>query len=270
MSFFSFAEKEIRLLFQSFILILSLYILQDLVFTYIDNSSIEFSSLLMSKLETIAFSCFLVLISWCLIYLASILSDTEIIHKRIINSIFITVLTVSMILLQFDVTVAPAVFVLILLFCCNVFFLIIRVIKNVKISPLLRIIFAGALFILVWAVLEDFVLAFFPDLEVYPIVNIVLNAFIILFFKSQIPLEPGQQRPVISLSEWFGEYGLTLREQEIAILLAKGNDKPGIASLLNISDHTVKTHIIHIYEKCGINSKYKLISRIFRETDFTA
>jgi len=48
---------------------------------------------------------------------------------------------------------------------------------------------------------------------------------------------------------------LTSRESEILTLLAKGFDRPEIAGFLNISKHTVASHISKIYGKMGIGSR---------------
>lgn len=48
---------------------------------------------------------------------------------------------------------------------------------------------------------------------------------------------------------------LTDREREILSLLAKGFDRPEIAGMLDISKHTVATHISKIYHKLGIKNR---------------
>ncbi|WP_449315935.1 LuxR C-terminal-related transcriptional regulator [Rubneribacter sp.] len=52
---------------------------------------------------------------------------------------------------------------------------------------------------------------------------------------------------------------LTVRESEILLLLVEGRSAPWIASHLCIADGTVKVHVRHIYEKCGVHSKQELI-----------
>ena len=58
------------------------------------------------------------------------------------------------------------------------------------------------------------------------------------------------------------EFGLSDREGEILILIAKGNTANNVASKLVISPHTVNTHIRHIYEKIGIHKRSELIEYI--------
>lgn len=58
------------------------------------------------------------------------------------------------------------------------------------------------------------------------------------------------------------EFGLSDREGEILLLIAKGNTANNVASKLVISPHTVNTHIRHIYEKIGIHKRSELIEYI--------
>ena len=53
--------------------------------------------------------------------------------------------------------------------------------------------------------------------------------------------------------------GLTKRETEILVLLAKGRDGKFIAEKYVLSYQTVKTHIKHLYAKLGVHSRQELI-----------
>jgi DNA-binding CsgD family transcriptional regulator len=55
-------------------------------------------------------------------------------------------------------------------------------------------------------------------------------------------------------------YGLSSREHEVLVLLAKGRNAQFIGQDLCISQYTAKTHIYHVYQKLGINSHQELIS----------
>lgn len=55
-------------------------------------------------------------------------------------------------------------------------------------------------------------------------------------------------------------YSLTPREAEVFFILARGRNADYIASQLNVSSATVKTHIYHIYRKLGINSQQQLMT----------
>lgn len=54
-------------------------------------------------------------------------------------------------------------------------------------------------------------------------------------------------------------YGLTKREGEVLILLAKGRTAAYLARDLYLSESTVRTHTAHIYHKLNINSQQMLI-----------
>jgi DNA-binding CsgD family transcriptional regulator len=53
---------------------------------------------------------------------------------------------------------------------------------------------------------------------------------------------------------------LSKREWEIALLLCRGCSYKEIADRLFISLHTVRNHCHHIFEKCGANSRFELIT----------
>jgi len=50
-------------------------------------------------------------------------------------------------------------------------------------------------------------------------------------------------------------YNLTERETEILIMMSKGYERPEIAGILDISKHTVATHISKVYSKLEIRSR---------------
>jgi len=59
--------------------------------------------------------------------------------------------------------------------------------------------------------------------------------------------------------------GLSDRELEVLTLVAKGFSSPEIAKLLELSPHTIKTHVRHIYAKLEVGSRgeavYEAIQR---------
>jgi DNA-binding CsgD family transcriptional regulator len=57
----------------------------------------------------------------------------------------------------------------------------------------------------------------------------------------------GQARP--------SRYPLTRRETQVLHLLAKGHSNTRIAAILEISPHTVKSHVISIFNKLGVNDR---------------
>lgn len=59
------------------------------------------------------------------------------------------------------------------------------------------------------------------------------------------------------------ERGLTAREQEIVMMFASGRSATYIAETLFISISTVRTHLMHSYEKLGVHSRQELINVLF-------
>jgi DNA-binding CsgD family transcriptional regulator len=60
-------------------------------------------------------------------------------------------------------------------------------------------------------------------------------------------------------------YGLTEREVEIVVLLARGLATKDIAAELSLSGHTVRDHVKAIFDKAGVNSRGELVARVFSE-----
>lgn len=58
------------------------------------------------------------------------------------------------------------------------------------------------------------------------------------------------------------ESGLSARETEVFMLLAKGRGIEHIQGKLCISGHTVKSHVYNIYRKMGINSREELLDAV--------
>lgn len=58
------------------------------------------------------------------------------------------------------------------------------------------------------------------------------------------------------------QYGLTEREKEVFLLLARGRNRDYIQEALFISKNTVKVHVKHIYQKMGVHSHQELIDTV--------
>ena len=58
------------------------------------------------------------------------------------------------------------------------------------------------------------------------------------------------------------EYGLSQREGEVLVLLAKGRNANYIQKKLYVANSTVRTHIYHIYRKLGITSQQQIMDLI--------
>ncbi len=59
--------------------------------------------------------------------------------------------------------------------------------------------------------------------------------------------------------------GVTPRERETAVLLARGLTNAEIAEALVLSPYTVQDHIKSLFEKTGVSSRQELVARIFLE-----
>lgn len=58
------------------------------------------------------------------------------------------------------------------------------------------------------------------------------------------------------------DFGLTSREVETLSLFSEGRSAPFIAEKLVLSESTVRTHIRHIYAKCGIHNRQELLNLV--------
>lgn len=52
---------------------------------------------------------------------------------------------------------------------------------------------------------------------------------------------------------------LSKREEDVVHLLAEGLQNREIAEQLNLSEHTVKNYLIHIFDKLGVSSRVELV-----------
>ena len=70
--------------------------------------------------------------------------------------------------------------------------------------------------------------------------------------------EPAGPQAADEAGGWAGSEGLTAREREIAVLVARGLSNRDIAARLVISKRTVDAHVNHIFAKLGISSRVQL------------
>lgn len=71
------------------------------------------------------------------------------------------------------------------------------------------------------------------------------------------------------IGEWQGLWNtLTVREREVARLVAIGRRNKEIASDLCLSQLTVETHLKHIYDKLEIRSRTELANVIYNLTTY--
>jgi DNA-binding NarL/FixJ family response regulator len=59
------------------------------------------------------------------------------------------------------------------------------------------------------------------------------------------------QPPPVTLSE---------RETQVLALVARGNSNPSIAKALFLSEATVKTHLLHVFEKLGVKDRTRAVT----------
>jgi DNA-binding NarL/FixJ family response regulator len=78
-----------------------------------------------------------------------------------------------------------------------------------------------------------------------------------------VMIEPA--RPTDLIPILLETYGLTEREVEIVVLLARGLATKEIAAELSVSTHTVRGHVKAIFEKVGVNSRGELVARLFSQ-----
>lgn len=57
-------------------------------------------------------------------------------------------------------------------------------------------------------------------------------------------------------------FGLTAREQEVALLLVRGGDTRDVSRLLAMTPYTVQDHLKSVFTKTGVGSRQELIARI--------
>ncbi|MEU0940061.1 helix-turn-helix transcriptional regulator [Embleya sp. NPDC005971] len=71
------------------------------------------------------------------------------------------------------------------------------------------------------------------------------------------PASPAETMPL-----YLAAYGLTGREQEVALRAIRGNDTKEIARALAMTPYTVQDHLKAIFTKVGVSSRRALIARI--------
>lgn len=80
--------------------------------------------------------------------------------------------------------------------------------------------------------------------------------------SSAAPTEHKAKAADDHLDRFADAYGLTSRERDIFALFAEGRSAPYIAEMLVLSENTVKTHLRHVYTKCGLHNRQDLLDAI--------
>ena len=67
---------------------------------------------------------------------------------------------------------------------------------------------------------------------------------------------------VVPFEEFARTHGFSKRETEILGLIMRGKNAPAIAADLCIAPSTVKTHLMHMYQKAEVSSRQELVRRV--------
>jgi DNA-binding CsgD family transcriptional regulator len=65
-------------------------------------------------------------------------------------------------------------------------------------------------------------------------------------------------------------WGLTRQERQVATLVVQGLSNAEIAAALVVSEHTVESHLGHVYAKLDVHGRSQLLGRLFREAYWPA
>jgi DNA-binding NarL/FixJ family response regulator len=68
---------------------------------------------------------------------------------------------------------------------------------------------------------------------------------------------------VLAMEQLATDSNLTRREHDIVHSLLRGRSNRDIASVLDITEHTVKTHLKNIFTKLQVKSRTEILSRVF-------
>ncbi len=83
--------------------------------------------------------------------------------------------------------------------------------------------------------------------------------------KLQLILEALMQAPRPRRVPPGGLKQLHGREEQIALLVAEGLTNREVSRKLNLSEHTVKNHLFHIFDKLGVSSRAELIIYVLQQ-----
>jgi len=99
------------------------------------------------------------------------------------------------------------------------------------------------------------------DIELHALLDVVRAAA-----QGESVLPPAIATKLIEhISAQRTQANLTRREQEVLCLLAKGLRNKEIASQLNITERTVKSHVANIIAKLGVGSRTEAVSQALKE-----
>ncbi len=89
------------------------------------------------------------------------------------------------------------------------------------------------------------------------IVRAVLSAA-----KGEAPLSPKAAQAILSARPTRQLPALSTRERQVVDLVVAGHRNRDIADEMGISEKTVKTHLTHVYQRLGVNSRAEMIAAV--------
>jgi DNA-binding CsgD family transcriptional regulator len=75
-----------------------------------------------------------------------------------------------------------------------------------------------------------------------------------------------EEQPLQLAASSFEPLGLTRREAQVLLWVARGKSEKEVTTLLYVSPHTVKKHLEHVYEKLGVKSRTEAVALALRSS----
>ncbi|MBN1780102.1 response regulator transcription factor [bacterium] len=128
--------------------------------------------------------------------------------------------------------------------------------------------FAFYFLLLLWiytpGLIADMLFPDFFSVEFYPLLycaySIVFTRLLVRSIRaSAIHMDSASAQHLLE------RYGISTREEAVIKLILQGYSNRKIGNTLFISQSTVKTHISNIFQKCGVKSRFELISLFSRK-----
>ncbi|MFE7190521.1 helix-turn-helix transcriptional regulator [Kitasatospora sp. NPDC057541] len=80
--------------------------------------------------------------------------------------------------------------------------------------------------------------------------------------EGEVTVVAAPATPADAMPLYLSAYGLTAREQEVALLLVRGCDTRDVSRLLAMKPYTVQDHLKSVFAKAGVASRRELVARI--------
>ena len=117
---------------------------------------------------------------------------------------------------------------------------------------------AAGVFLLHWLEVQYAIRLF--TTEIYIVILALIFAGVGIWFGRQTGDTPAPEEFERN-DTVIGTLGLTEKEVQVLSLLADGGSNADIAKALYVSTSTVKTHLIHIYQKLGVRRRTEAIKK---------